>query len=106
MSDAFTVSYETRPEAADENQRLIEAVFRKLAEARPDGLGYAVFRLADGVTFVHVGRTPQGGPALPDFAAFREFQAGWQERVTGPAVPSGAALVGVYGFEPVGPPGE
>jgi hypothetical protein len=54
MSKTVVVRYETRPEAADDNQRLIEAVFDRLASDDPGGLRYAVFRLADGVTFVHV----------------------------------------------------
>jgi hypothetical protein len=35
------------PEAADENQRRVEAVFAELAETRPDNITYLVLRLAD-----------------------------------------------------------
>ncbi len=45
---------ETRPEAAGENERLVQQVFAQLDRDRPDGLRYAAFRLADGVSFVHV----------------------------------------------------
>ena len=48
------VRYQTKPDRADENQALIEKVFGELATSGPDGLRYAAFRLADGVSFVHV----------------------------------------------------
>ena len=50
----IVVRYEAKPERADENQRLIEAVFGELAEREPEGFTYKVFRLDDGVTFIHV----------------------------------------------------
>jgi hypothetical protein len=40
-------------EAADENQRRVEAVFDELAAAAPDNVSYIVLRLADD-SFVHV----------------------------------------------------
>src|SRR5438034_3102028 len=40
-------------EAADDNQRRVEAVFAELAETRPDNVTYLVLRLADD-SFVHI----------------------------------------------------
>ena len=54
MSHATVVRYTTRPEAADENEKLIKAVFTQLAEQQPEGLRYAAIRLEDGVSFIHV----------------------------------------------------
>jgi hypothetical protein len=51
---ATVVRYVTRPEAADENQRWIEAVFADLHAREPEGFTYKVFRLDDGVSFIHV----------------------------------------------------
>ncbi|MDT5048085.1 MAG: hypothetical protein QOG75_3973, partial [Mycobacterium sp.] len=48
------VRYKTKPERAEENQALVEAVFVELAQTAPEGLTYTSYRLADGVTFVHV----------------------------------------------------
>ena len=48
------VRYRTKAGRGDENQALIEKVFAELDGNRPDGLRYAAFRLADGVSFVHV----------------------------------------------------
>ena len=51
---AVVVRYQAKPERADENQKLIEAVFADLESAGPKGFTYKVFRLEDGVSFVHV----------------------------------------------------
>jgi hypothetical protein len=49
------VRYRTKPECADENERLIRDVFAELADVtNPMGLHYASFRLDDGVSFLHV----------------------------------------------------
>ena len=69
------VRYRSKPDRADENQALIEQVFAELDTARPEGLRYASFRLADGVSFVHVAEvdTDDGTNPLtrtPAFAAF------------------------------------
>ena len=95
MDDAIVVRYRTRPEAAQENQRLVEAVFAELAERRPEGLRYSTFRLADVVTFVHVADGP-GRSALGARPAFQDFQREIAARVeVGPdATP--ATLVGSY----------
>ncbi|MEV4625762.1 hypothetical protein AB0J90_05665 [Micromonospora sp. NPDC049523] len=87
-------------DTAEENQALIQNVFAELAEKAPEGIRYASFRLADGVTFVHVGVMDDDAGALTDFAAFQEFQKGFGERVAGSPVASGAELVGSYGFIP------
>jgi len=57
MPTTKVIRYRTKPEHADENERLIRGVFAELAEDRPDGLHYATFRLDDGVSFVHVAVT-------------------------------------------------
>lgn len=95
MNDAVVVRYRTKADAAEENQRLIEAVFAELATARPAGLQYTAFRLADGVTFVHVA-SGAGRAALGELPAFAEFQRDIGARVeTGPdATP--ATVVGGY----------
>lgn len=96
MSTMFVVRYATRPEAADENQTAVEKVFAELTEARPDGLRYATFRLADGVTFVHVAVMEGEHNPLTEVAAFAEFQAGITDRLAAPVDRSEATLVGSY----------
>ena len=45
---------QAKPERAEANRRLSEAIFTDLDEHELDGFTYKVFRLADGVTFNHV----------------------------------------------------
>src|SRR5437879_7143750 len=54
MMKTTVVRYQAKADRADENQRLIEAVFAQLDEQEPQGFTYKVFRLEDGVSFVHV----------------------------------------------------
>jgi hypothetical protein len=98
MSRTVVVRYETRAEAADDNQRLIEAVFAQLAADDPGGLRYAVFRLADGVTFVHVAIVEAETDPLSRSTAFAKFQRGHGDRTVGPPVPAEASLLGAYRF--------
>ena len=90
------VRYRPTEDRADENQRLVEAVFAELAESRPDGLRYATFRLGDG-TFVHIADI-EGENPLAATAAFAEFQREIDDRCgpgDGPN-PQPATLVGSY----------
>ena len=54
MSRTSVIRYRVRPEAAEENVRLVKAVYAALEKAQPAELEYATYRLEDGITFVHV----------------------------------------------------
>ena len=56
VSRTLIIRYRTRPEAAEENSRLVDAVFASLAEIKPVDFSYTAYRLADGVSFVHIAR--------------------------------------------------
>ncbi|RKN45593.1 hypothetical protein [Streptomyces hoynatensis] len=86
------IRYRTRPEAAEENQRLIGRVFAELAATAPAGLRYSAFRLADGVTFVHV----VDGEGLQKLAAFGEFQRTLVDRLDGDPVREEVTALGAY----------
>jgi hypothetical protein len=94
------VRYTTKPDRADENQALVEKVFAELQVERPHGLRYVTFRLADGVSFVHVAAvtTVDGGNPLGSTAAFGEFQREIADRVVAAPDVSDATVVGSYGF--------
>jgi hypothetical protein len=98
MGQPFMVRYETKPEAADENQRLVENVFAELNANNPGGLRYASFRLADGVTFVHIGVVEGDADPLAESKAFGEFSQGAGERIAGKPQRDGATLIGSYRF--------
>jgi len=92
------VRYETKSDRAEENQRLIEAVFLELAEREPEGFTYKVFRLDDGVSFIHVviEHDVEDPESLQDLPAFQSFVSGIGDRCDRPPVASGASIIGSY----------
>jgi hypothetical protein len=102
------VRYQTKPERADENQVLIEEVFGALETSEPDGLRYATFRLADGVSFVHVAsiETDDGTNPLTATPAFTEFVRDISDRLEQGPFASDATTVGSYRFWPAGTANE
>jgi hypothetical protein len=91
------VRYKVRPDRADENERLVKAVYEQLAREQPEGLRYATFRLPDGVSFMHVVfETDQPGRILGEVAAFKAFSAEIEGRCDEPPVATGLTLVGSY----------
>jgi hypothetical protein len=92
------VRYRVRPEHAARNELLVRAVYDELHERRPAGLRYATFRLADGVSFVHVARVEAERNPLLDLPAFRAFQHGIAERCDDP--PATAELHEVGSYDP------
>src|ERR1700688_3497517 len=95
---AIVVRYQVKPDRAAENQQLIEAVFADLDEREPEGFTYKVFRLEDGVSFLHVViehdvDEPDSLQAVP---AFQAFVAGIADRCEVLPVATGATVVGGY----------
>jgi hypothetical protein len=91
------VRYKVRPDRAEENVALVQAVYAQLDQERPEGLHYATFRLPDGVSFMHiVVDTDQPGRILNELAAFRAFSADIAGRCDEPPVVTEITLVGSY----------
>jgi hypothetical protein len=89
------VRYKARPEAAQENQRLIEQVFEELRMKSPADVRYLALKLADG-SFVHLAMTEDGAAPLPSLGAFQAFQSGIKERCMEPPQANEATIVGNY----------
>jgi hypothetical protein len=98
MTVTKVIRYRTKPERADENERLVEAVYAELADAEPEGMRYATFRLDDGVTFLHIAVFEGADNPLTRSAAFAGFQSGIQDRCEEGPTPADASIVGSYGF--------
>lgn len=90
------VRYRTKPESAEENERLVRAVFAELAAQNPQGLRYAAFRLDDGVSFLHVALLDSDENPLTASAAFGEFQSGIKDRCAEGPTPADATVIGSY----------
>ena len=95
MTRAVVVRYRTRPDAADDNQRLIETVFQELASVRPGGIRYSAFRV-DETTFVHVAVFDSDRNPLETLPAFQAFTSGIADRCEEPPAPTAGRLVGSY----------
>jgi len=89
------VRYRVRPERAAENEALVKTVYEELAVVQPEGLGYATFKLPDGVTFVHIARHDDDNP-LPRVAAFQRFQEDIRDRCDEPPAATEVQEIGSY----------
>jgi hypothetical protein len=100
VSVTKVIRYTTKPECADENERLVRDVFAELAHGSGEQPRYAVFRLDGGVSFVHVAVLEGGENPLSTSVAFAEFQSGIRERCVEGPVAADAGVVGSYRFLP------
>jgi hypothetical protein len=96
MSRAVVVQYTLRPDAVEENVRLVRAVYDELAEQQPEGFRYSTLQI-DETSFMHIAIVEGDTNPLDNVAAFKTFTADIAARcVTGPD-PRPATLVGRYG---------
>jgi hypothetical protein len=96
MSHAAVVRYTTRSEHAEDNERLIRAVFAQLAEQAPAGMRYSAIRLEDGVSFVHVAVFDTDDNPLARLPAFDAFVSGIAGRCAEGPVPATGSVIGSY----------
>ncbi len=94
------IRYKVKADHAEDNERLVRAVYDELDRAQPAGMRYATFVLEDGVSFVHLhsNETADGSNALTDLPAFKEFQRGLGERCAEPPVLTPLREVGSFRF--------
>ncbi|HKY40384.1 MAG TPA: hypothetical protein VJN18_30835 [Polyangiaceae bacterium] len=93
------VRYKTTEAHAEANEVLVRAVFDELRALAPEGLRYASYRLADGVTFVHLAtlQAPGENP-LRTLSAFKAFQAQLKDRCVEAPVVTELSAVDTYGL--------
>jgi hypothetical protein len=94
------IRYRTKPDCADENERLIRDVFEELASEQPEGLQYAAFRLDDRVSFLHVAVLLGDENPLARSAAFGRFQSGIGDRCDEGPTPFDAEAIGNFRLLP------
>jgi hypothetical protein len=90
------VRYKTKEDQAEANAALVRAVFDELAERTPGGFHYVTFRLADGVTFVHLATMESSPSPLQSLPSFQSFQENIRARCVDPPVLSEATVVGSF----------
>ena len=94
------VKYKVKNGRAEENQKLVEAVYAELGRTKPAGLRYATFMAEDGLTFYHVASIESNDEVNPlgKNKAFAEFQENIKERCDEPPMPVNVSMVGSYRF--------
>ncbi|MBT2299177.1 hypothetical protein J7E70_01745 [Variovorax paradoxus] len=94
------VQYKVKSDRVAENESYVRAVYEALHQARPPGLHYATFKLADGVSFVHLvsHEAADGANGLTALPAFKAFTAEIRERCETPPVTTELEEIGSYGF--------
>jgi hypothetical protein len=94
------VRYQVKPDQVEANEALVRAVFEELERERPEGFGYATFKLDDGVSFVHI-VDERGGDdknSLSDVKAFAKFREAIRDRCDEPPVATGLNEIGSFRF--------
>ena len=92
------IRYRTKPDQAEANAKLVEAVYAELHRTRPEGVSYATFRLPDGVTFIHMVQVLNEPNPLHSIKAFGDFQAGIADRVDQGPFQEDLTEIGSYRF--------
>jgi hypothetical protein len=91
------IQYKVRPEQAEHNVELLHAFFDELERTQPEGLGHAVLRLADGVTFIHIAEETEAGEGrLWKLESFQRFEDGITDRCEVPPAVQPATEVGSF----------
>jgi hypothetical protein len=87
------IRYRVKPEKVEENQKLIEGVFRELQAKSPGEVRYLVLRLSDR-TFCHL--VDDSTRTVANLEAFAAFQRGGAERRLDEPQQLEATIVGNY----------
>jgi hypothetical protein len=92
------IRYKVKRDQVERNLELLRAFFDELESIQPDGLRYAVFQLADEVSFMHLVETEQGPGPLPTLAAFQRYRTTIDERCDEPPIMTHLNEVGSFRF--------
>jgi quinol monooxygenase YgiN len=99
------VRYKLKADKVEENETLVKEVYKQLHDNNVDGFHYITVKLADGVSFVHIGfaDTEEANTAFSQLPAFRNFQANIKDRCEEPPVANQVTVIGSHNFmyEPV-----
>jgi hypothetical protein len=100
------VRYKTLETQTETNAELVRAVYTELAARAPAGFRYVTFRLADGVSYVHLASMDGSESPLGSLPAFQAFQKDVRARCEEPPVLSELSVVGAYGMPAFGGSGQ
>jgi hypothetical protein len=92
------VRYRIKAGEVAQNEALIAAVFKELDWDKPAGLQYKVFKMADGLSFMHVAIVDDTRIVHPllQLPAFKEFIADVRDRCDEQPVTTQMTMLGSY----------
>lgn len=93
------VRYKVKAGLVEENERLVQEVYKQLEQENIAGFHYCTLKLPDG-TFVHVAfsDTEADNERFTQLPAFKNFQAGIKQRCEELPLAQAASIVGSYDF--------
>ena len=74
------IRYRLKPDHVERNEELVRATFEELHRAAPAGLRYTVFKLEDGVSFMHISESEGEESPLAGLASVQELRRELAER--------------------------
>lgn len=94
------VRYKLIASKVAENEMLVKEVYKQLHETKIDGFHYATFKLADGVSFVHIAfaDNEEASKEFSNLTAFKKFQTNIKDRCEEFPVVTPITEIGSYNF--------
>jgi hypothetical protein len=90
------IRYRLKPDEVERNEELIHAIYEELDRAAPSGLRYVIFKLEDGVSFMHISDSEGEESPLAGLASVQEFRRELADRCDEQPVLAELTEVGSY----------
>jgi quinol monooxygenase YgiN len=90
------IRYRLKPDQVERNEELIRAIYEELHRAAPSGLRYVIYKLEDGVTFMHISESEGEDSPMAGLASVQEFRRELADRCEEQPVLSELTEVGSY----------
>jgi quinol monooxygenase YgiN len=90
------IRYRLKPDQVERNEELIRAIYEELHRAAPSSLRYVIYKLEDGVTFMHISESEGEDSPMAGLASVQEFRRELADRCEEQPVLSELTEVGSY----------
>jgi hypothetical protein len=90
------IRYRLKAEQVERNEELVRAMFEELQRAAPSGLRYTIFKLEDGVSFMHISESEGEDSPMAGLASVQEFRRELADRCEEQPVLESLTEVGSY----------
>ena len=90
------IRYRLKPEHVERNEELVRAMYEELHRAAPSDFRYTVFKLEDGVSFMHISESEGEESPMAGLASVQEFRRELADRCEEQPVLTELTEVGSY----------